>query len=1015
MANFLNNNSNSVDSIDLANSFNISNEFEHNQLQLNTQLNTQSNTQSNTLDHRYSRQSYAIGQDAQIKLSETSVLVIGYNSLAQEIIRNLILTGVAKIDIYHKKNLENHQKSGLYYSVDNGVPLKELSKLNPNVQINTIEILDNNGKLDELIIKKFNIIILTNSTFEDAIELNHLTHKLSIPFIMGGTYGLMGYLFNDFGEKFQVNDLDGENSEPLIIKSIDNKIITFKDEHKLSDGDIIIVDMQDNNQIEYKIHNKCTPFVIELDEIPNQDKTQYIKILRKKISQIFEFESLKKNIDDINYVIADWSVPMDRSKLLHKFHQSLDKYFFDYKTYPRSWSIPDYEIYEKYLNLESNQDKMLAKKFCFTLKGDLLPLVSIIGGIVTHEVLKAITHKYIPITQWYYMDYLDLISDSEIDQYNDYTSKNFKTKTKYEGIVNIFGKNFLNEFQKTVPFVIGSGAIGCELLKNLGMMGVNQIYLTDPDHIEKSNLSRQFLFNDDDIRQSKAETAAKKIKSMNPNINVNVFKHKMCNETSEFFNNDFHSKIDVYLNALDNVDARKYMDLQAIKYSKPLIDSGTLGSKGNVQVIIPHLTESYGSSDDPDEKGGIPICTIKSFPYKPEHTIQWARELFETEFNQIPIYLNKYKNINELEKINDSDSKNLIKQLHKYKEFEYSEYFYLKLLFTIYIENHIYNIKEIIDKFSKNENNEELGDKKLPIYMDLNHNQSNFNLFVSYIFDGFKLLNQIFNTNIVFDTINIKYFKDFVSRTDLILSQETIDMNSNKIIEELFHIVNVVPNTKPIEFEKDDDELGHVSWITSSANMRNIQYFIPHTDLYQTRIITGNIIPAMITTTSLVSGFQILEYIRICKLYKKNKYLKNPANSSNSSNPTDPTDPTDPTKDIDLYKNRYVNLNTNYCDGINPTKVKMYKLDNGNELSLWTNFSVSNLDTSKIINQIEQLTGKKITFMLCGNKIAFDGDDIIIHKLDKLDAFDMNKIEILFDDIPFGIPIQIPNPISNQK
>jgi len=87
------------------------------------------------------------------------------------------------------------------------------------------------------------------------------------------------------------------------------------------------------------------------------------------------------------------------------------------------------------------------------------------------------------------------------------------------------------------------------------------------------------------------------------------------------------------LNALDNVDARIYMDSQAIKYSKPIIDSGTMGSKGNVQVIIPHLTESYGNSKDPEEKTGIPICTIKSFPYKPEHTIQWARELFETEFN----------------------------------------------------------------------------------------------------------------------------------------------------------------------------------------------------------------------------------------------------------------------------------------------------------------------------------------------------------------------------------------------
>ena len=48
-------------------------------------------------DHRYSRQSYTIGQDAQIKLSQGSVLVIGYNSLGQEIIRNLVLIGLSRL------------------------------------------------------------------------------------------------------------------------------------------------------------------------------------------------------------------------------------------------------------------------------------------------------------------------------------------------------------------------------------------------------------------------------------------------------------------------------------------------------------------------------------------------------------------------------------------------------------------------------------------------------------------------------------------------------------------------------------------------------------------------------------------------------------------------------------------------------------------------------------------------------------------------------------------------------
>jgi len=937
----------------------------------------------NKQDHRYSRQSYTIGQDAQTKLSEASVLVIGYNSLAQEIVRNLALIGVSKIDIYHVKQLENYQKTNLYYPVANGIPIAELQKLNPTIQIESVDILDEDKELDKKKIKKYNMVILTNSVIEDALNINRITRKLNIQFIMCGSYGLMSYLFNDFGENFIVNDIDGEQSESLILELVDNKMLKFKDQHKLSDGDTITITWLDNTESIYKIYRKRSPILVELSELPEQDKNKYIKILRNKISKTFKFESLKKNIDVITHVVSDWSVPIDRSKYLHKLHIAYDKYLDEFGLAPRSWSMSDFEVFEKYLKFETEQEKTLAMKFCYTLRGDLLPISSILGGIVSHEVLKALTHKYIPITQWFYMDYLDLISDSDAKSFDDVTGKNYRTKTKYEGIVNIFGKKFLEQFQKTIPFVIGSGAIGCELIKNLGMMGVKQIYLTDPDHIEKSNLSRQFLFNDEDIRQSKAETAAKKIKLMNPDTCVHVLKQKICLETENIFDKQFHSKIDVYLNALDNMDARIYMDNQAIKYSKPLIDSGTMGSKGNVQVIVPLLTETYGSSKDPDEIAGIPICTIKSFPYKPAHTIQWARELFETEFNQIPNLLNKYKNHDLLEKINDSDAKNLLKQLYKYNGFELNQEGYLKLLMGIFYSSHFDNIKEIIDKLTKIENKEELGDKKLPTYLDdTNLNQE---YLLKYISDGFKLLNQIFSTDIKFDSD--KKISIGENNTKIDFTYDLDNLNSEQIIRILFPIINFVPEAKPIEFEKDDDDLGHVSWITLSANMRNTQYLIPQTDMYETRRIAGNIIPAMITTTSLISGFQILEYIRICKLYSPNKYLGKQNN-----------------KDIDLYKNRFVNLNTNYCDGINPTSIKTYNLETGTNVSSWTNFITESFDTKTIINQIETLTKKKIDFMTCGNKTVFDGDEISIGTLDKSET---NNILILLEDIPIGIPVFI--------
>merc|ERR1719502_1929188 len=83
------------------------------------------------------------------------------------------------------------------------------------------------------------------------------------------------------------------------------------------------------------------------------------------------------------------------------------------------------------------------------------------------------------------------------------------------------------------------------------------------------------------------------------------------------------------------------MDRRCVFYGKPLLESGTLGSKGNTQVVLPHLTESYSSSQDPPE-ASIPLCTLKNFPYKPEHTLQWGRDDFEGVFCQSPAAANAY-------------------------------------------------------------------------------------------------------------------------------------------------------------------------------------------------------------------------------------------------------------------------------------------------------------------------------------------------------------------------------------
>lgn len=120
---------------------------------------------------------------------------------------------------------------------------------------------------------------------------------------------------------------------------------------------------------------------------------------------------------------------------------------------------------------------------------------------------------------------------------------------------------------------------------------------------------------------------------MNPHANVIAHENRVGPETESVYDDAFFEDLDGVANALDNVDARIYMDRRCVYYRKPLLESGTLGTKGNTQVVVPFLTESYSSSQDPPEKS-IPICTLKNFPNAIEHTLQWARDMFEGLFRQ---------------------------------------------------------------------------------------------------------------------------------------------------------------------------------------------------------------------------------------------------------------------------------------------------------------------------------------------------------------------------------------------
>lgn len=254
-------------------------------------------------------------------------------------------------------------------------------------------------------------------------------------------------------------------------------------------------------------------------------------------------------------------------------------------------------------------------------RSNISPIASFWGGIVAQEIVK-FTGKFTPITQWLHNEFFEALPEEKVNR--------SPLNSRYDDQVAIFGREFQELLQQQSTFMIGAGALGCEFLKMFALMGLGikgMLTVADDDNIEVSNLNRKFLFRKENVGSSKAQCASARVSKMNPDFKSKAFKSRVDPDNEPVFNDDFWEGLNLVVNAVDNVKARMYVDSKCLWYNKPLFESGTLGTKCNSQVILPHMTASYSESVDPPEES-IPLCTLKNFPYQIDHCIQWARDYF---------------------------------------------------------------------------------------------------------------------------------------------------------------------------------------------------------------------------------------------------------------------------------------------------------------------------------------------------------------------------------------------------
>ncbi|ELK25031.1 Ubiquitin-like modifier-activating enzyme 7 [Myotis davidii] len=788
----------------------------------------------------YSRQLYVLGLPAMRRLQEGKVLLSGLQGLGAEVAKNLVLMGVGSLTLHDPQPTCWADLAAQFFLSERDLAKgraeasqERVAKLNGAVQVCV-----HTGDITEDLLRDFQVVVLTASDLEEQLAVGRWCRKHGVCFLVADTRGLVGQLFCDFGEDFTVQDQTEE--EPLTAATPAHLpggrwgspgVLTLRnaaEAHYFRQvGSVTFSGIEGMTEL-----NGCAPRSIRVQE----DGTL-------EIGDTATFSCYVRG-GAVTEVKRPTTVSHADAEEVVSLAQALEP-------------LRGAEGEREGEPWEEPLDEALVRTVALSSAGVLSPVAAMLGAVAAQEVLKALSRKFLPLDQWLYFDALDCLPEN--GELLPSPEACAPRGCRYDGQIAVLGAGFQEQLSHQHYLLVGAGAIGCELLKGFALVGLGAgagggVTVADMDHVERSNLSRQFLFRAQDVGRPKAEAAAEAARRLNPDLQVTPLTHALDPTTEHHYGDSFFSRVDGVAAALDSFQARRYVAARCVHYLKPLLEAGTQGTRGSASVFVPHVTEGYRAPASTAAPGDAPypVCTVRHFPSTVEHTLQWAREEFEWLFCL------------SAETINCHQRLRLRRPPLRRAPLQ-----------TVGVLRHCPRSWQ--DCVQQPPSPQVLKDgtrfwsspRQCPQPLEFNASQD---MHLLYVLAAANLYAQMHRLPGSRDPSALREMLERLPRPDPQhldpilpgdLASQELDPQQEAQLHEALQDWSEGSPLEPLGFEKDDDSNFHMDFVTAAASLRAQNYGIPAATRAQSKRIVGQIIPAIATTTAAVAGLLGLELFKV--------------------------------------------------------------------------------------------------------------------------------------------------------